>query len=380
MFASLLPSAGRDLYVVVRLDTNEFVLVLPMSNMGDVNIVTHKIQKMLQEPIIIDDMSLEIEVTIGVALSPDHGSDAHTLLKHASIAVRSAKNDGVAMRTYSFESNPFTLRTLKLHGELRQAIKERTLTLFYQPQVDLSSGRIISVEALARWIHVKEGLIPPDDFIPIIEQTGLIYPFTQWVLEEAITQLKNWADKGVFLEMAVNISARNLLEADLAENIGILLDFYQVDAKYLCIEITESSLMRDPEKALGLLKELHEMGIKLSIDDFGTGYSSLTYLQKLPMDELKIDQSFIFSLCKNNNKGKDQDNTVIVQSTIGLAHSLGLKVIAEGIESREVMEKLKQFKCDSGQGYYMSRPLPLNELELWLEESPWGLKSVGSKK
>jgi EAL domain-containing protein (putative c-di-GMP-specific phosphodiesterase class I) len=324
---------------------------------------------MLQEPIIIDDMSLEIEVTIGIALSPDHGSDAHTLLKHASIAVRSAKNDGFAIRTYSFKSNPFTLRTLKLHGELRQAIKERTLSLFYQSQVDLNLDRIISVEALARWIHPIEGMIAPDDFIPIIEQTGLIYLFTQWVLEEAITQLKNWADKGIFLEMAVNISARNLLEADLAEKIGKLLDFYQVDAKYLCIEITESSLMRDPEKALGLLNELHEMGIKLSIDDFGTGYSSLAYLQKLPMDELKIDQAFIFNLCKN--KG----DAVIVQSTIGLAHSLGLKVIAEGIESREVMEKLKQFKCDSGQGYYMSRPLPLNELELWLKESQWGLKS-----
>ncbi len=332
--ATLLQSASDDLDIVARLGADVFVLLLPMSNIDDVHIVTDKIQQMLQEPIIIDDMSLEIEVAIGIAMSPVHGHDAHTLLKHANIAVHSAKNDGVAVRTYSFESDPFTLRTLKLHGELRQAIKERTLTLFYQPQVDLSSGRIISVEALARWIHPKEGMIPPSDFIPIIEHTGLIYPFTQWVLEEAISQLKNWADKGVFLDIAVNISARNLLEADLAENIGKLLDVYQVDAKYLCIEITESSLMRNPAKALGLLNELHELGIKLSIDDFGTGYSSLAYLQKLPMDELKIDQAFIFNLCKNKDKDKDKDSVVIVQSTIGLAHSLSLKVVAEGLRTK----------------------------------------------
>ena len=365
--ASRLQSLCPDLNVTARLGADVFVLLLPKLKADAVHIMAEKIQRITQSPIEIDDMSLEIEVAIGIALSPEHGDDANTLLKHSDIAMRSAKHDGVAINMYSFENDPFSLRKLKLHGELRRAIDNRTLTLFYQPQVDISSGHITSVEALARWIHPEEGMISPGDFIPMIEQTGLIYPFTQWVLEEAITQLKNWADKGIFLTIGMNLSARNLLEPNLVENIHRLLNIYQVDAGCLCVEITESSLMRHPDKALGVLNTLHDMGIRLSIDDFGTGYSSLAYLKKLPMDELKIDQAFIFNLCEN------QDDVVIVQSTIGLAHSLGLKVVAEGIESKEVLDKLRLFGCDNAQGYYMSRPLPLSELELWLEDSQWGL-------
>ena len=244
------------------------------------------------------------------------------------------------------------------------------MTVFCQPKVDIKSGHIMGVEALARWQHPLEGMISPADFIPMVEQSGLIRPFTRWVIEEAIVQLRNWKADGIELSIAVNLSTRNLLDPELPGTIAELLEQYQVSACNLCLEITESALMSRPEQALKVLKRLHEMGAKLSIDDFGTGYSSLAYLKKLPVDELKIDQSFIFGLIDN------EDDAVIVRSTIELAHNLGLRVVAEGVESKAVMEKLKIENCDIAQGYYLSWPLPRAELQQWLHTSPWGLQGT----
>jgi diguanylate cyclase (GGDEF)-like protein/PAS domain S-box-containing protein len=366
--SSRLQDVCRESDTLARLGNNEFVIILPGATPESVKLVAWKIQKTFESPIVIDELPLEVEVATGIALYPDHGVDTDTLLKHGYIAMRAAENDANGVSVYN--QAPYTLARLKLHGELRRAIENNEMTVFCQPKVDIKSGHIMGVEALARWQHPLEGMISPADFIPMVEQSGLIRPFTRWVIEEAIVQLRNWKADGIELSIAVNLSTRNLLDPELPGTIAELLEQYQVSACNLCLEITESALMSRPEQALKVLKRLHEMGAKLSIDDFGTGYSSLAYLKKLPVDELKIDQSFIFGLIDN------EDDAVIVRSTIELAHNLGLRVVAEGVESKAVMEKLKIENCDIAQGYYLSWPLPRAELQQWLHTSPWGLQGT----
>jgi EAL domain-containing protein (putative c-di-GMP-specific phosphodiesterase class I) len=336
--------------------------------MEHVSVAASKIQKLFEQPFVIEDTSLEIESATGITLYPEHGDDPAMLLQHADIAMHVAKSEAKGFSIFNPEDNPYSLRRLKLLGELRQAIEEKKLVLYYQPQIDLNTGQITSVEALARWPHSVDGMIPPGEFIPMVEQSGLIRPFTLWVLEEAITQLKRWSEAGIDLTVAVNLSTRNLLDAELAGNITKLLKLYNVSPGHLTLEVTESAVMSRPETALKVLTQLHKMGLKLSIDDFGTGYSSLAYLKKLPVQELKIDQSFVFGL------SADDDDAVIVRSTIDLAQNMGLKVVAEGVEDQDVLDILKILRCDTAQGYHMSHPLPREELEQWLINSPWGVK------
>jgi EAL domain-containing protein (putative c-di-GMP-specific phosphodiesterase class I) len=317
----------------------------------------------------VADLSLEIETAVGIAVYPDHGDDSTTLLQRADIAMRMARHDGLGIMVYDSEIDPLSLKRLQLHGELREAIENGGMTLYYQPKVDIKTGRIVGVEALARWPHPREGMIPPNDFIPMIEQSGLIQPFTYWALEEAIKVLRRWKDDGIELVVSVNLSARNLLDSELPGSIAALLYAYQVSANNLCLEITESAIMSQPERALTILNQLHETGATISIDDFGTGYSSLSYLKKLPVDELKIDQSFIFGLTR------DSDDETIVHSTIELAHNLSLKTVGEGVENKGILNMLGVLNCDIAQGYHISRPLPLEELQEFLRDSPWGLNS-----
>ncbi len=352
---------------LARLSDDEFIILLDQATLEPAKTVARRIQKIFETPVNIADFSLEIEVTVGIAIYPDHGEDSHTLLQRGNIAMRLAKNDGMGILVYKHKLNPFSLRRLRLHGELRRAIENGELSLFYQPKVDLKTSRIMGAEALARWLHPDEGMIPPVEFIPMIEQSGLIQPFTNWALEEATKLLRQWMDDGINLSIAVNLSTRNLLDPDLPGTVTTLLDTHQLGTHALCLEITESALMSRPEKALKVLNQLHEIGIKLSIDDFGTGHSSLAYLKKLPVNELKIDQSFVFGLTKNEN------DAIIIRSTIQLAHNMGLKTVAEGVEDKATMEMLKILNCDIAQGYYMSQPLPETKLKQWLYNSRWGI-------
>lgn len=353
----------RESDTVARLGGDAFAMVLPATDIGQVAMVARKIQRLFEQAITVDDTPLEIEVVIGIALYPEHGDLPDLLLQHADIAMRIAKSEADGISIYDPQDDPFSLRRLKLLGELRHAINDQALTLYYQPKIDVKRGVVSGVEALARWPHSTDGMIPPADFIPMIEQSGLIRPFTLWVLEKAIIQCKRWSESGIDLAVAVNLSTRNLLDPGLADSIAGLLEAYGVSAGRLTLEITESAVMSRPEYALKVLTQLNAMGLKLSIDDFGTGYSSLAYLKKLPVHELKIDQSFVVGLTL------DDSDAVIVRSTIELAHNLSLQAVAEGVENRAILERLAAWQCDVAQGYHFSRPLPAPELEAWLEKN-----------
>jgi len=332
----------------------------------------NKLHTCLEQPVIVADTPLEIEVAVGSALYPDHGDTPTALLQHADIALRVAKSEASGFSIYSPEEDPFSLRRLRLLGELRQAIADSALALYYQPKIDLARNRITGVEALARWPHPVEGMISPGDFMPMVEQTGLIRPFTRWVLETAVIQCRRWREAGIDLTVAVNLSTRNLLDPTLPDILAGLLETHHVGTAGLTLEITESAVMSRPDVALKVLTRLHDMGFKLSIDDFGTGYSSLGYLKRLPVDELKIDYSFVSDLMD------DENDAVIVCSTVSLAHNLGLKVVAEGVESKDIWDVLVVLGCDKAQGFYFGRPQSAEQLERWLSDSPWGFNGLES--
>jgi EAL domain-containing protein (putative c-di-GMP-specific phosphodiesterase class I) len=250
-------------------------------------------------------------------------------------------------------------------AELRHAIENGELVLHYQPKVELATGTVHHAEALLRWRHPKRGFVPPDMFIPFAERTGFIKSLTRWVLHSAVQQGRAWRDAGLNMQIAINVSARDLVTPELPRMFGELVKGESRSLDWLSLEITESTIMADPGHALTTLEYLSKLGVRLSIDDFGTGYSSLAYLKKLPVDELKIDKSFVLDM------QKDRDDATIVQSTIALGHNMGLKVVAEGIEDAETLELLRQLGCDFGQGYYFSKALAAEDLENWLRESPW---------
>jgi len=363
--AKRLQQGLRDSDTVARLAGDEFAVVLPGTGVGHVSHVTGAILKALQQPIVIEGTPLEIEAAIGAAIYPGHGDDAAILLQRADIAMRIAKTEKMSFIVYDPHDDPYNMRHLRLFGELRQAISDRALVLYYQPQINLGTGRIEGVEALARWPHATEGLIQPADFIPMVEQSGLIRPFTLWMLEQAIAQCRRWSDDGIGLKVAVNLSTRNLLDPGLADKIVELLVRYRVRPAQLMLEITESAMMTRAETALKLIMRLQAIGLSLSIDDFGTGYSSLSYLKRLPVSELKIDHSFVSGMIANEH------DAVIVRSTIELAHNLGLRVVAEGVENEAVLTALTALGCDSVQGYHLGRPLSADEFGHWLAVSPW---------
>ncbi|MBI3774854.1 MAG: EAL domain-containing protein, partial [Gammaproteobacteria bacterium] len=265
------------------------------------------------------------------------------------------------------EENTRRTNRLKLISDLDAAITNNRLLLHYQPVVELKCNQVRGVEALCRWIHPERGFIPPDDFIALAEQKGLIQALTLWVLDTALQQCAAWHAQGLQIGMSVNLSTRNFLDPELPDKVQSYLAKWKVPAQWLSLEITESMTMSDPVRALEIIRTLDAMGIKISIDDFGTGYSSLAYLKKLQVDELKIDRSFVLDM------DKDQDNQAIVRSTIDLAHSLGLSVVAEGIESEIIMKMLHGYGCDKVQGYYLCKPKPAEDVTRWLQESQWGL-------
>jgi EAL domain-containing protein (putative c-di-GMP-specific phosphodiesterase class I) len=324
----------------------------------------------MEQPLLLDELTLYVESSVGIAGFPMNGQDAEFLIQRAGIAMHLALQAESKYFVYTEEQDVYNPQRLILMGELRNAIDRDELFLHYQPKIDLNTKHVTGVEALIRWNHPNRGIVPPDEFIRVAEQTGLIKPLTFWCLHSSLRQWRVWEQEGINLVLSVNLSARSLMDPLLPDQVSEIIRSYHIPSEYLELEITESAIMADPARALENLSHLKRSGIRLSIDDFGTGYSSLGYLKKLPVDSLKIDKSFVF------NMATEKDDVVIVKSTIDLAHNLGLTVVAEGVENQETLDQLIGMGCDTAQGYFMSRPLAPEQLNLWLTDSTWGLKPV----
>jgi diguanylate cyclase (GGDEF)-like protein len=342
---------------VARLGGDEFGVLLPtLERPADAMLVAQTLLGRLREPFLIEGLTLEVDGSIGIACFPMHGTTVEQLNQRADIAMYAAKESGRGHVMFEPELDRYSPRRLALAGALRSAIADGEIVLYFQPKADLRTGRIVGVEALARWQHPELGLVGPTEFVPIAEQTGLIGPLTSHVLDEALRQVREWSDAGLDLDVAVNLSARSFLDAQLAVEIPRLLERRGVEATRLELEITESMLMLDPGRAKATLDRLSAIGLSLSVDDFGTGYSSLANLKRLPVDGIKIDKSFVMDMAH------DASDAAIVHSTIGLAHNLGLRVVAEGVENQESWRVLRDQGCDLAQGFHVSRPLPGPEL------------------
>jgi len=351
-----LPHALREGDTVGRLGGDEFALVLPDANQEGAWEVARKLLEELSTPFNVHGHALALDASLGMAIFPDHGEDDATLLRRADVAMYAAKKSEESIAVYSPEVDTFSVERLALMADLRQAIELDQLNLYYQPIIELKSGKVTRAEALARWNHPVKGMILPDLFINMAESTGLIKPLTDWVLRSAISQLSQWQREGFDMTVSVNISVRNLLDATLPEHIKQLCEDNNVASYRINCEITENDLMANHELVMKTLTHPDMGEIDFSIDDFGTGYSSLSYLKRLPVQEVKIDRSFITDMLQ------DSDDATIVRSIIDLAHNLGLRVVAEGVEDAETMIRLRALNCDFAQGYYFLRPVPANEL------------------
>jgi diguanylate cyclase (GGDEF)-like protein/PAS domain S-box-containing protein len=356
---------------LARLGGDEFGIILTRaSDAGDIAAVARRILDALQQPFAIEGHLLEVNASIGIALYPTHGTDARTLLRRADVAMYTAKETNVGYCFHNQEHESRTPEQLALTVEMRKAMEHDEFELYYQPKLHLTTGLMTRAEVLIRWNHPKRGLLAPAAFIPVAERTGLIKSMTDWIIDRMLRQCRQWHDSGVPVHVAVNISAKSLQEQTLPAKIQAALDKWRIDPRFLKVEITESSIMADPAHALAITSLLQSMGVRLSLDDFGTGYSSLTNLRQLPIDELKIDKSFVMGM-----SASDADAT-IVRTMVDLAHSLGKQVCAEGVEDEETWRRLGEMGCDLAQGYWISKPKPAAEFLQWLVDTFWGLRQV----
>lgn len=349
--------------VVARLGGDEFGVLLPhLAAVEDIRLVLRKIQGIFEESFMIEGVPIAVEPSIGAALAPAHGTDADTLLQRADVAMYRAKQTGAYYTIYDSLQDPHSPRRLALMAELRQAIEQEQLLLHYQPKIDLATGKVMGAEALVRWRHPKNGLIAPGQFVGPAENTGLIKPLTLWVLGTALREYAGCWHNGAPLRVAVNLSVRSLHDTRLPNQIAGMLQTAGVPPERLELEVTESAIMLDPPRAAENLAEFRRMGMSVSIDDFGTGFSSLNYIKKLPVNEIKIDKSFVIDMMTH------EGDAAIVRSIIDLGHNLGLKVVAEGVEEKVVMDQLIALGCDYCQGYYISRPVAIEQFTAWLKE------------
>jgi diguanylate cyclase (GGDEF)-like protein len=362
----------RESDTIARLGGDEFAILLPAGDIQGAQVIARKILSALEQPMTLEGQQVIVGGSIGIASYPEHGDEIHTLLRHADMAMYAAKRSSGGYTIYDPRYDRQSRQRLSLMSELRRAVERDELTLYYQPKIDLSTGAVAHVEALLRWLHPERGFIPPDQFIPFAEHTGYIKTITQWVITKALLQLADWRASGITLNVSVNISARDLLNPELLAMFNSLVDEHNTWLQWLSLEVTESAIMVDAAHAQAMLQFFKDIGLRLSIDDFGTGYSSLSYLKKLPVDELKIDRSFVIHMAT------DRDDATIVRSTIDLGHNMGLKVVAEGVENEAAWEMLKAWGCDLAQGYYVSAPLPPDELVQWLEHMQSAFVSVTS--
>ncbi len=360
--ASRVRRALRDSDTVARMGGDEFaILLLNVADHATAQFLTQRIHQAVRESLMLEGKLLEIGASMGIAMYSDHGATAEDLTRHADAAMYAAKRNGSDIVMYDDELERSSSDRVARKGELRQALSNGELLLHYQPKFDLASGAVIGVEALVRWQHPQHGLIFPDNFIPLAEESGLIKPLTLEVLHLALRQCKQWLDIDMPLAVAVNISAINLQDPDFPGQVDGLLRETLVPADMLELEVTETAIMTDPLHAMENIARLSEMGVQVSIDDFGTGYSSMAYLKKLLVAKIKIDKSFVMDMHKDSN------DAVIVRSTIDLGHNLGLKVVAEGVENQQAWDRLRALGCDAAQGYHMSKPLPAEQFLQWYD-------------
>ncbi len=366
---------------IARLGGDEFGLLVPGASVASAVALVGRIRDAVGRPCALDDLTVSVDASLGVAFFPDHGTDADQLLRRADVALYAAKEADSGSSIYRVDDDRHEPMRLSLVSELRRAIDEGELELHYQPKVELRNGQVVGVEALVRWRHPERGLVPPDDFIPLAQSTGLIKPLTLSVIDEALRQCQAWCAEGHALPIAVNVSPRSLIDLDFPDDVIGLLAKWDVAPFMLELELTESAMVADPIGAAAVLQRLSDIGMRLAVDDFGTGYSSLAYLTRLPIDEIKIDRSFVKSMSHSPN------DAVIVRSTIDLGRNLGLEVVAEGVEDLETWMALAELGCDVAQGYYMSRPMPAVELTGWLGELPapsqpprWGSQPAGGPR
>ena len=349
--------------LVARLGGDEFAIVLAGDGDAQTAVATaERIGHALTRPFDLPDITLHVGASVGIALSPAHGDDGPDLLRKADVAMYDAKGSGDAHRMYEPNRDAHSRDRLKTIEQLRGAIEAEQLQLHYQPKIDLLRGDILGVEALVRWRHPKRGLLLPDDFLPLAEQSGLMRPLTDHVLDTALAQLQVWRSEGWNIGVAVNVSASNLLDVAMPERVARQLAHHGIPAHRLCLEITESTIMADPARAREVVQNLHDLGVHVSVDDYGTGYSSLAYLRHLSVRELKLDRDFVKDVCR------DSRASAIVRSTVDLAHSLGLHMVAEGVEDAESARKLAEYGCDVAQGFHYSRPVSAVDMTAWLTD------------
>jgi diguanylate cyclase (GGDEF)-like protein len=367
--AGRLRRALRHGDTLARLGGDEFAVLLEgLPHRGAVGELAGRLQDALREPIALSThltassgtrgMAVELEASIGVALYPEHGTTVGTLLQRADVAMYEAKRGHHGVMTYSADRDPYSADRLGLLAELRRAIEHDELVLHYQPKVAVATGALTGVEALVRWQHPARGLLGPEQFVPLAESTGAVADLTRWVVNRALAQQRAWRDDGFDIPVAVNLAAANIVDVTLPDAIGELLERHDVSGDRLECEISEHTVMADPRRCAEVLDRIRALGVRLSLDDFGTGHSSLAYLKRLPLDEVKIDRSFVAGMVE------DENDAVIVRSTIDLARNLGLCVVAEGVETAEVMDALAALNCDVAQGYFIARPLPAQELSV----------------
>ena len=363
----------REPNTVARLGGDEFAIVLAeVSDANEAARIARNVLNALEQPFVVEEQVLEVGASIGIVLFPTHGGDARTLLRRADAAMYNAKQGQTG---YSFHRDEVEARTpdqLAIVVEMRSALERNEFEPYYQPKIHLRSGLMTRAEVLLRWNNPKRGLVQPAMFVPIAERTGIIRSITDWLFERVMSQMRTWQDAGAPVHLAVNISAKSLLDQALPSKIQRLLDRWEIDPRFLKIEITESSIMADPAHALAIMSMIQSMGVRLSIDDFGTGYSSLTHLRQLPIDEIKIDKSFVTGMTTS------EADAAIVRTVIDLAHHLGKQVCAEGVEDEATLLMLRDIGCDLAQGYFIARPLTAQGLMQWLIDSSWGLK-LGSR-
>lgn len=355
-------SCKSDNDTVARMGGDEFGIILANTNTLTALEVARRLQTVLETPIALNDSFVDLSAGVGIANYPEHTKNIEVLLSRAEIAMYAAKNSQGGVSVYHSGLDVANEENLSLISEIKLAVEQNQLCLYVQPKIDFSTGKLLAVEALVRWNHPERGLVYPDMFIPFAEQTGHIDKISYWMLSEAARYAALWQKQGLDISLAVNLSARDLIDIELPGKLKQILATHELLASSITLEITESSIMDDPARALDTLEHIDRMGIKLSIDDFGTGYSSLAYLKRLPVNELKIDKSFVMNI------EHDQDDVTIVRSTIELGHNLGLKVVAEGVENKNVWNILKVMGCDYGQGYFMSKPMPATELLGWVKQ------------
>ena len=360
----------RESDTFARMGGDEFTVLLPTTmNLDGAMVLAKKILSAVSKPMVIGGKNLEVRASLGVALFPEHGAAADVLLRNADAAMYEAKRTQGGFKVYDVDLDQHVGDQVTLQSELHYAIDNDELLLHYQPKIDFDSGRVSGVEALVRWQHPKRGLLFPDTFILLAEKTGLIKALTLDVLRKALRQSDLWYQSGLDLTVAVNISSISIQDPGFPDQLAELLKSVKVPASKLELEITETAVMTGIVQAVDCIKRLNALGLQIAIDDFGTGYSSMTHLRDLLVAKIKIDKSFVKDMAVNHN------DAMIVRSTVELGHSLGMKVIAEGVEGQPAWDQLKSLGCDSAQGYYMSRPVTAEKFLEWLQESQWGLPS-----